>query len=408
MLDAFPAILVLLAIGALGTLVYWSVAIFKIVRTFATVPTLRRGLTLPPPGPDAPSVCIIIPAHNEENVIVQLVASLRAQDYPNLRIVLSLDRCTDATVSRAREHIGGDPRFEILELSACPEGWAGKVHAVHAGVTRSTYARDAAMLLFADADTVFHPGCVRAAVALFRERGLDMLSVLSTLTHDRWYEFCVQPAAGLELMRQYPITRANMSEDRRAFANGQFMLFSAEAYRAIGGHEAVKDELLEDLELARRMAYANRPSGVFVADGILTCRMYHSWSEFVRGWKRIYTESAKRKDARLVKAAWQVRTFGALFPVMALVLAILTLAGVPGDNASVRIGLGALSISGLLVFWSATGMACRMGRTPPLCALLHPFGAWRVASILSSAARDLRTGAPTVWGGKSYVRERRT
>lgn len=403
-----PPALVVLGIAALGTLMYWGVAIYKIILTRATIPTVRRGLTLPPPGPDAPSVCVIVPAHNEEKVIAQLVNSLRGQDYPKLRVVLSLDRCTDRTVAIAREQIGDDKRFEILELTSCAEGWAGKVHAVHSGVTRSTHARDADLLLFADADTVFDPGCVRASVALLRERKLELLSLLSTLTHDRWYEFFVQPAAGLELMRQYPITRANMDQDRRAFANGQFMLFTAEAYHAIGGHEAVKDELLEDLELARRMAYANRPTGVFVADGVLSCRMYHSWAEFTRGWKRIYTESAKRKDARLAKSAWQVRIFGCIFPVLALTLAILALSGVPEGNHLVRTALGALAIAGVVAFTIAIGMAYRMGHTPLWCVPLHPIGAWRVAAILSQAAKDLRTGAPTVWAGRTYVRERRT
>jgi len=60
------------------------------------------------------------------------------------------------------------------------------------------------------------------------------------------------------------------------------------------------------------------------------------------------------------------------------------------------------------VFLGAITLAYRMGHTPLWCALLHPYGAWRVASILAASAKDLRTGAPTVWAGKSYVRERRT
>lgn len=403
----FSILLPLLALASLGTLIYWGTVLGKIIHSMRAIPTVRRGLTLADPGPGGPSVCVVVPAHNEESVIAQLVASLRGQDYANLRIVLALDRCTDRTVAIAREQIGSDPRFEVLELTRCADGWAGKVHAVHSGVTRSTHAKDADLLLFADADTIFDPGCVRASVALLLERKLELLSILSTLTHDRWYEFCVQPAAGFELMRQYPIMRANLDKDRRAFANGQFMLFDAAAYRAIGGHEAVKEELLEDMELARRMAYAGRPSGVFVSDGMLTCRMYHSWSEFVRGWKRIYTESAKRKDARLRKAAWQASLCGSISPMLCFTLLVLTLAGAPSDNSAVRFGLLALSALGTLAFVLAVGKAYRIGHTPLWCVLFHPFGAWRVSSILNQAARDLKTGAPTLWGGKSYVRERR-
>src|SRR5204862_6144625 len=95
----------------------------------------------------------------------------------------------------------------------------------------------------ADADTSFTPGCVAASLALMRERKLDLLSLLSTLSFDTWFERIVQPAATLELMRQYPLTLANAAMDRRPFANGQFMLFTREAYEDVGGHEAVKSSL---------------------------------------------------------------------------------------------------------------------------------------------------------------------
>src|SRR5205823_291327 len=98
---------------------------------------------------------------------------------------------------------------------------------------------------------------IRACVALLERRRLDLLSLLSTLTCDTWFERLAQPAAGFELVRQYPISRANRRSNPRAFANGQFMLFRRAAYDAIGGHGAVHDELLEDLALARRLADAH-------------------------------------------------------------------------------------------------------------------------------------------------------
>jgi glycosyltransferase involved in cell wall biosynthesis len=402
-------ITVVLALAAIATLVYWSVALFKVLRTRAQVPTARAGLSLPEPKGGWPEVCIVVPAHNEQEVIGRLAKSLRAQDYPRLRVVLSLDRCTDATAARAREAIDGDERFEILELTACAEGWAGKVHAVHSGVTRSKSAKSAEMILFADADTEFDPGCVRACVALMCSRGDELLSLLSTLTTERWFETVLQPAAGLELMRQYPITHANLRENRRAFANGQFMLFNAEAYRAIGGHEAVRDELLEDLALARRMAYAGRPTGVYLADGLLHCRMYNSLKEFARGWKRIYTEAAKRRDDRLTRSSWQARLCGSVLPTLgALLIAASPFLGEtgPGGDSTRGILLG-LGIASTLAYAAALAVVYRMGRTPLWCLPMHPVGAWFTAGLLRAAARDLRRGVPTTWAGRSYVRPRR-
>lgn len=403
-MDALRQIVALvLALAATGTCAYWGVALFKIIRTRMRVPTARAGLTLPEPSGGWPSVCVVIPAHNEQDVIAELTRSLRMQDYPALRVVLSLDRCTDATATRAREVIGDDPRCEILELTACAEGWAGKVHAVHAGVTRSRSAQDADLLLFADADTRFDPACVRACVALMRHRGDELLSLLSTLTTTRWFERAWQGAAGFELARQYPLEHANLRDNRRAFANGQFMLFDSKAYRAIGGHEAVKDELLEDLALARRMAYAGRPAGVYLADAMLACSMYNSPAEFRRGWKRIYTEAAKRRVDRLVKSAWQVRLCGCVLPVLGFALAIAAAAGWLGNGAGTP-WLVALGAASTILYLSAVSLACVMGGSPVWCALLHPVGAWETARILGEAAGDLRKGVPTMWAGRSYVR----
>src|SRR5690242_982409 len=79
-------------------LVYWGIALFRVIRTWQTIPTARAGIRLAQEraaGQDAPGLCLIIPAHNEEGPIAGLVRSLRAQDYPRFHTVLCLDRCTD-------------------------------------------------------------------------------------------------------------------------------------------------------------------------------------------------------------------------------------------------------------------------------------------------------------------------
>ena len=292
--------------GPVAVILLWGLIGYRVQRTMRILPTLRFGQTLAAADPPTGRVCVVVPAYNEARVIGGLVASLRAETYRQVRYVLALDRCTDDTAALARAAIAGDERFEIVEIDACPSDWAGKVHAVHAGVTRSRGAADADFLLFADADTLFSPGCIASALALMRERKLDLLSLLSTLTHDTWFERVVQTAAALELMRHFPLTRVNgVDGRRRAFANGQFMLFRRDTYDAIGGHEAVKDALLEDLALARRVDDGTRRLGVFMADGLFHCRMYADWPQFRRGWKRIYTEAASRRAKRL--STWSNR-----------------------------------------------------------------------------------------------------
>jgi len=57
---------------------------------------------------------------------------------------------------------------------------------VHEGVSRTRFLPEAEQLLFTDADCVLHPSCLRAASALARERGLDLLSLVSEYPAERW------------------------------------------------------------------------------------------------------------------------------------------------------------------------------------------------------------------------------
>jgi len=399
-LDILLGVLIALAVLLLG---YWSAVIFQIARTGRLLPTARAGVAAADARPPTEKVCVIVPAHNEAGTIEGLIASLKTQDYDRLRVVLALDRCTDDTRGVAERAIDRDPRFEIVEIDECPSDWAGKVHAAWSGFQRSTHAQNAEVLIFTDADTWFDTACVRSCVALARQRRLDMLSLFCTLSTDTWFERVVQTAAGFELARQYPLLRANMDDHRRRrpFANGQFMLFDAGAYRAIGGHEAVKEALLEDIAFARCVAKREMRGGMLLADGMVRCRMYDDWAQFRKGWKRIYTESANREPKRLRRYAGRSRLLGVGLPLAAgagLVLAVAL-----GDARTAT--LAGLLCGGSLLVWTAGLVSVyRSSGARTEDVLCYPVGAWLVGSIYREAWRDLVSGKPTSWGGREYVR----
>lgn len=386
--------------------IYWGVALAIIRTNIRALPTGAEGISIADRrGTPEGRVCVVIPAHDERRVIADLVRSLRAQDHPAFTVVLALDRCTDDTRAVAEAAIDADPRFEIIEITDCPPDWAGKVHAVHAGVTRSESARNADYLLFTDADCHLRPACLRATVALLEDRGLDLLSLHSDQAHRAWFEFAVQPVACLELLRMYPLLRANRHDDRaRPFANGQFMLFRARAYHAIGGHRAVKDELLEDIAFARLVFSEGFKPGLLASGGIMSCRMYDDWAQFTRGWKRIFTEAANRRSDRLRRAAFRLRVSAGVLPLASL-LAILT--WYPSWHTANPVVAGlALAFQGAgFFFWLAfAALFARAGNIPYRTIPLWPVGVWFVARILDQAADDLRGGTPTQWGGRTYDR----
>jgi chlorobactene glucosyltransferase len=383
-------------------MVYWMIVLGVVLVLRPKIPRIADALDDSPPS-RWPRVSIIVPAHNEERVVEACVRSLLATDYPDFEVLMVLDRCTDRTREllrpfEAAERAGRD-RLRVIENDHCPEDWAGKCNAARVGAEAAT----GEFLLFTDADVAFDQRLVRASVtsAVGGSRGL--LSLLPTLTTDRWFERVVQPVAAMTLLRIYPIDRVNRDQRRRPFANGQFLLFERRVYERIGGHAAVKDDLLEDIAFARAVEAAGERGAIAVADGMLVVNMYGSLAAMLTGWKRIFIEACKRKPARLRQHAARLWTVGQLAPIVQLVALV---AGVLCGGA---VGWGAVAVVvvGLLVQAIALGLVYRMSRTPLSGALLYPLGAFLVAKALWDGASDLESGKPIRWGGRAYVLEPR-
>ena len=402
----------ILLIAVAAGLAFWLTVAWRVRRSMRGDPTVRAGLALPaPPAVDAqatwPKVSIIIPVHNEEDLIDRSVSALRGQRYDELELIFVLDRCTDGTADILRRHAETDDRIVLIENEACPDDWAGKCHAARLGAGQA----GGDYLLFTDADTVFDPDLVRASVALAVHRDIHLLSLLSTLRCTRTFERIAQPVASLTLMRMYPLERINRPRAEpgrgRPFANGQFMLFDRAWYEKIGGHAAVKDALLEDIALARALHEAGGQCGIFLADGMLTCAMYESPAEFNLGWKRIFIEACKRKPARLRKNALRLLANGLVMPIIqaaALIVGVMILFSHPPN---LGLALVPLTVGGWLTQLFTLMHIYGLAGAPHFAALLYPAGCWMVARIMLAGAGDLTHRRPIPWAGREYTLEPR-
>jgi len=402
------AIASILALPAISAIVWWGFALGAMNHTDGVFGSAEDGL-------DGESsklpVLVVVPAHNEQSVIAGLIASLRGQDYSNFRVVLALDRCTDGTLSVALDTIDADDRFEIFEVSECPRDWAGKVHAIHAALAGRDLPSDQ-LFIFADADTIFDSACLRSCVNILQNRKLDALTLLSSLTYNRGFERRVQAPASMELLVHYPPRKASRDTRRRPFANGQFILIRRAAYEKIGTHAAFREELLEDLAMARALWREKLRVHVLRAGRMLTCRMYPDPAAFERGWTRIFIEAAKRKPRRLRGWAIAIAVRGFLQPIGS-VLAIAASMTVVAMSLSAwpwAFAISAITSAFGLIVWAGAifrflvlaGVDRRWKRLAIL--LWWPIGSLEMAALLRRAAGNLRGGIPTGWAGKSYVR----
>jgi len=371
----------------------WLGVAHRLLLIARTKPTIREGLTLP--VPDDVLVSIVVPAHNEERVINKCAHSLRNQSHSNIQMIFVLDRCTDRTLDILQEHAGDDDRITLIEIDDCPEDWAGKCNAGKIGAAKAT----GDWLLFTDADTEFDTQLVRCAVASATKRKASLLSILSSLTITKNYERIVQPIASTCLLRNFPVNRINSETRTRPFANGQFLLFSRSIYDSIGGHDAVKDDLLEDIAFARVVHKSGSKVQVLFADGLLKCSMYPTFLAFQNGWKRIYIESCNRRIHKLKQNATTIIITGNILPAAGVAGIIV------GQITSPTLfwtSIASLLISAMVIAW-----LYRINRAPMIFAIFAPIGALVVAKLFRDAARMLERREPVCWGGKQYILEPR-
>src|SRR5262249_35748736 len=87
---------------------------------------------------DWPTVVAVIPARDEAIVIGATVASLLRQDYRGAFALIVVDDHssddTAATARRAAAAAGASERLKVLAAPSLPEGWTGKLWAMHHGI----------------------------------------------------------------------------------------------------------------------------------------------------------------------------------------------------------------------------------------------------------------------------------
>jgi len=380
--------------------VYGLILAAALARVVLTHVMIRRTPFLDVRSPGwsgrAPKVSILVPAKDEAENIANCLNSLLQQDYPDFEILVIDDRSDDDTAAIAERVAYRDGRVRVLRVRNLPAGWTGKTHALHFG------QRFAAgeWLLFVDADATLHPDCLSVALRDAADQDAGLLSLLSRMEMRSFWERVVQPLAATMLMAFCPAPWAN---DRRqatgGFANGQFMLFRRTAYDAIGGHEAVKDKFVEDVNLGRLIKRHRLGLRIAAAPELLGVRMYASLPQILKGWSRIFYAAA---DASRVK-------IGALAAVFSL-LSVLPYVVIPTTAAFAAAGatgpfvwtLLACAIAQDAIQTLVFARVYRAGGTPLRHLVWRPLACGMMLAVLWRTIR-LCTTHQVTWRGTTYA-----
>lgn len=345
----------------------------------------------------APLVSIIVAARDEADNIEACVGSLCGQTYPNVEIIAVNDRSSDATGALLDRLADQLDRLRVIHVDRLPDGWFGKNHAMWLGVQQAR----GAWLFFTDADCIqTSPDSLAIAVDHAQRHGVSFLSILPEHQAHSLWERVVQPACSAILLLWFNPMSVNNPNRRVAYSNGAFMLLDREAYEQIGGHEAVRNEINEDMHLARRAKASGVRLEVQQGRDLYTVRMYDTVADTIRGWTRIFAGCFVTVPRLL--AAVVVLFFFTFLPWINLV-ALGFMPAPDGAGASHLVGwIATLSwvtvvaqLVTMCVFYSLSRVGFWYG-------LLYPLGGVAGMALLWNAIRYALGRGTITWRGTIY------
>ncbi len=357
----------------------WVVRAFHAVRGVPTIPNLLSPeYDAQPAG--LPAITVIVPARNEQADVRACLESLLAQDYAALKIVAVNDRSTDGT-GTVMDSLACE-RLRVLHIAELPAQWLGKTHAMASAAALA----ESEFLLFTDADVLFRPDAIRRALVSAVRSGADHLVVAPTTIIRRWDEaglLSFFQLFGMWAARPWKVDDPNALRD--AIGIGAFNMLRRSAYLDIGGFEALRMEIVEDLGIARRVKMAGLAQRFVYGRGLVSVH----WASGVNGLVNVMTKnifSAFRFHSwlLLIGCAWLV--VFCMLPFIAVWSRPFALpAGI--TIAAIALGYGAMKRLSGLSAWNA---------------LLAPFAASLFMYALVRSMLTTLVQGGVIWRGTFY------
>jgi len=361
-----------------------------------------------PPPTKAPLISVCVPARNEERNIRACVEAILAQDYSNFEVIVLEDRSTDATPEILRQlaahtvpaSLREDDKLRVIQGADLRKGWAGKPHALFQA---STAARGE-WLCFVDADTFLSPATLSSCYAKAIETSADMFTIMTFQIMGSFWEKVVMPIVMTALSVGFSPRKVNDPNSKDAIANGQFILIRRSVYDAIGGHESVRDQIVEDKAISEQVKWNGYR--LIVANGysVAKTRMYTSLPEMWEGWtKNIYLGLSDRPSLMLLGG------FGAfILLVAALVLPLWPLLGIywylHGGGWLALVVIVESLILWTVIIYARARVSIGMGISP-WYAFTLPLGSAVFATMMFTSAWKVISGKGVNWKGRIYTQK---
>lgn len=354
-----------------------------------------------------PFVSICIPARNEEAVIERCVTSALKQDYEQFEVLVLDDNSTDNTT-----HILSQLSRIIANLSHLkgrekPVDWLGKPWACH----QLSEAAKGDILVFVDADVWLEPTVLSNTVSLLNEN--DAITIWPEQKLESFWEnmiipliyfalFTLLPAKYVErLPRWMPSFLHNTFRTKFVAACGQFFAFNKTSYDSINGHESVKDQVVEDMELAKTLKSKNMKLSMMHGEQAVYCRMYTTHNEIWNGFKKNFL--AGFNNLFEFHFMWTIHSLVYILPILIFTyLSTSTILGVEIPTSFVKNSTIALILSIVVILAPIVQrmILSRIFRWNPFYSIGHVLSVIWFHILAMISITDKLNRRPTKWKGR--------
>jgi len=321
------------------------------------------------------SVDLLVPMRNEERNVAEVIPTLLDQkELSHFDITVINDGSTDQTAALLSSF---GSKISVSNGSKLPEGWMGKSHALHQVAMQST----SDYLVFADADVRLNTHAVAGSITAMKRWGWDYCSPYPKQIAKSLLELLIQPLLQWSWLASVPLAIAErVKAPSMVIANGQFFIVKRDAYQKIGGHESIKGEVLDDLELARALAKAGYVGGVAEGSTVASCRMYNTGQELTEGYTKSLWRAFGSPLGTFVAVALLFWT--GIFPVLA----------VANGSSPALLALDCIILSRFI--------AALRTRSNPVLAFIHPAAVFALIVLIAISWKK-RSQGTLQWRGRT-------
>ncbi|MCC7158013.1 MAG: glycosyltransferase [Ignavibacteria bacterium] len=351
---------------------------------------LRRRNYPAIPDTALPFISVLVPARNEEHNIRAILSSLLKQDYPNYEVIVLNDSSDDKTPEIISEIKRTNPQLKVINGLPLEPGWTGKCFACN----QLFNASKGEYILFTDADTVHNPNSLRDSLTIALNRKADMLTLFPKMQMITLAEKIIMPMLWFTVMMLLPFYFV----DKKGYAKfsigiGPFMMFKRSAYELIGCHAKVKNAIVEDVWLGRKIKEMGLQ--LIAADGqdMLSVRMYRNFKEIWDGFSKNIFAGFQFSSLSL----FMVNSLYFLLFFLPFLLFFIELSLQSGFNYLLIL----TGLQVLILYFTRTIISARF-KLGIVSTVLHPLGAISVPVIAINSWRWISSGAGAKWKGRVY------